>query len=110
MNETQKEKVEEMYKLEPHGEAYGKCMSVLDEVLSIKPHGYIRGDGGNTNYYNLPEGATTLNDLILHKDMRHGIGEAFCAIYRLNDNGEYLRNLKKVRFYINEAIKYEENK
>ena len=31
-----------------------------------------------------------------------------CALYRLNDNGEYLRNLKKAKFYIDSAIEYEE--
>ena len=71
-----------------------------------------RGDGGSTNYYELPKGATELRHLIRHKKMTHSIGEIFCAIYRLNDNGEYLRNLKKAKFYIDSEIEeYEkENK
>ena len=71
-----------------------------------------RGDGGSTNYYKLPKGATELRHLIRHKKMSHSIGEIFCAIYRLNDNGEYLRNLKKAKFYIDSEIEeYEkENK
>lgn len=71
-----------------------------------------RGDGGSTNYYELPKGATELRHLIRHKKMSHSIGEIFCAIYRLNDNGEYLRNLKKAKFYIDSEIEeYEkENK
>ena len=71
-----------------------------------------RGDGGSTNYYELPKGATELRHLIRHKRMSHSIGEVFCAIYRLNDNGEYLRNLKKAKFYIDSEIEeYEkENK
>lgn len=71
-----------------------------------------RGDGGSTNYYELPKDATELRHLIRHKKMSHSIGEIFCAIYRLNDNGEYLRNLKKAKFYIdNEIEEYEkENK
>lgn len=71
-----------------------------------------RGDGGSTNYYELPKGATELRHLIRHKKMSHPIGEIFCAIYRLNDNGEYLRNLKKAKFYIDSEIEeYEkENK
>lgn len=60
----------------------------------------IRGSGGSTGYYELPSGATELRHLIKHKKMEHGIGEAFCALYRLNDNGEYRRNLEKVKFYI----------
>ena len=77
---------------------------IVDEVK--------RGDGGSTNYYELPKGATELRHLIRHKKMSHSIGEIFCAIYRLNDNGEYLRNLKKAKFYIDSEIEeYEkENK
>jgi len=67
-----------------------------------------RGDGLSTHYYELPEGATELRHIIKHKQMEHGVGEAFCALYRLNDNGEYLRNLKKAKFYIDAAIEYEE--
>ena len=71
-----------------------------------------RGDGGSTNYYELPKDATELRHLIRYKKMSHPIGEIFCAIYRLNDNGEYLRNLKKAKFYIDSEIEeYEkENK
>ena len=64
----------------------------------------LRGDGGSVNYYELPKGATELRHLIRHKKMSHSIGEIFCAIYRLNDNGEYLRNLKKAKFYIDSEI------
>lgn len=92
----------------------------LSGVISINPSGISygstggeipnkhRGDGGATNYYELPKGATELRHIIKHKQMEHGIGEAFCALYRLNDNGEYLRNLKKAKFYIDCAIEYEE--
>lgn len=71
-----------------------------------------RGDGGSTNYYELPKDATELRHLIRYKKMSHPIGEIFCVIYRLNDNGEYLRNLKKAKFYIDSEIEeYEkENK
>lgn len=69
-----------------------------------------RGDGGSTSYYSLPEGATELRQIIKSKRMEHGIGEAFCALYRLNDNGEYLRNLKKAAYYIACEIEHEEAK
>jgi len=58
-----------------------------------------RKSGGSTHYYQLPEGATELHELIHYKKMSHSIGEAFSALYRLNDNGEYKRNLEKVIFY-----------
>ena len=84
-----------------------------DEVMdSIGFHRSLehRGDGSSTHYYELPKGATELRHIIKHKNMEHGIGEAFCALYRLDDNGEYLRNLKKAKFYIDAAIEYEESK
>lgn len=67
-----------------------------------------RGDGGATSYYELPKGATELRHIIKHKNMGHGVGEAFCALYRLEDNGERLRNLKKAAYYIACEIEYME--
>lgn len=66
----------------------------------------VRGNGGSTSYYNVPEDAKVLGDLIKHKKMEHGIGEAFCALYRLNDNGEYKRNLTKAKYYIEAELKW----
>lgn len=63
-----------------------------------------RGNGGSTSYYKLPKNATELKHLIKHKKMEHSIGEAFCALYRLNDNGEYKRNLQKVLYYIQSEL------
>lgn len=80
------------------------------EIQSKKIAENKRGDGGHTDYYDLPKNAKVLGDLIRHKKMGHAEGEAFCAIYRLNDNGERLRNLKKARYYLDEEIKYEESK
>lgn len=108
MSKTEKETIADMYKVEP--------ISFANEngtITTIKPYGYERntehrGDGLSAHYYELPKGATELRHIIKHKKMEHGIGEAFCALYRLNDNGEYLRNLKKALFYIQAAIEYEE--
>ncbi|NOQ31148.1 MAG: hypothetical protein GQ570_08510 [Helicobacteraceae bacterium] len=68
-----------------------------------------RGNGGTTSYYELPTNATELGQLIKHKKMEHGIGEAFCALYRLNDNGEYKRNLTKALYYIQKELDYYES-
>lgn len=65
-----------------------------------------RGNGSSTDYYKLPKDATELRHLIKYKKMEHGVGEALCALYRLNDNGEYLRNLKKAKFYIDAELEY----
>lgn len=63
-----------------------------------------RGDGGSTSYYILPANAQELGDLIHYKSMSHSIGEAFCALYRLNDNGERKRNLRKAQYYIEQEL------
>lgn len=74
--------------------------------LSNEDINRIRGNGGSTSYYNLPVDATDLGHLIKHKKMEHGIGEAFCALYRLNDNGEYKRNLTKAKYYIEKELEW----
>lgn len=71
---------------------------------------YVRGNGGSTSYYTIPDNAKELKDLIRHKSMSHAIGEAFCALYLLKDNGEELRNLKKALFYIQDEINFLEEK
>ena len=65
-----------------------------------------RPSGGATHYYELPKNATELKHLIRHKKMSHPIGEAFCSLYRLNDNGEYKRNLEKAKYYIETELQY----
>lgn len=65
-----------------------------------------RPSGGSTHYYELPKNATELKHLIRHKKMSHPIGEAFCSLYRLNDNGEYKRNLEKAKYYIETELQY----
>ena len=65
-----------------------------------------RQSGGSTHYYELPKNATELKDLIRYKKMSHPIGEIFCSIYRLHDNGEYKRNLQKAKFYIDSELEY----
>ncbi len=42
-------------------------------------------NGGKTDYYSLPKNAETLSDLIEYKQMQHGIGEMFKAIYALQE-------------------------
>ena len=86
--------------------SYPKSIRSLSDTRLEKELEARRGDGGSTSYYAVPEGAKMLGDLIRHKNMPHGIGEAFCALYRLNDNGERLRNLKKALYYIQDEIDY----
>lgn len=64
-------------------------------------------DGSTASYYELPPGATELQDLISHRDMNAQIGEIFRAAYRYGQasHSDQLRDAKKIRFYIEAEIK-----
>ena len=64
-------------------------------------------DGSTADYYELPAGATELQDLIGHRDMNSQIGEIFRACYRygiVSHSGK-LRDAKKIRFYAEAEVK-----
>jgi len=61
-------------------------------------------DGLYSSYYDIPENAKDLIDLMNFKNMNHSIGEAFCALYRLNDKDTPKRNLEKVLYYITREL------
>ena len=64
-------------------------------------------DGSTAAYYELPERARQLQDLISAKDMNAQIGEIFRSCFRYGEvaHSSKLRDAKKMRFYINEEIK-----
>jgi len=64
-------------------------------------------DGSTASYYELPEGAEELQDLISYKNMNAQIGEIFRAAYRYGESShsDQLRDAKKIRFYIDAEIK-----
>lgn len=61
----------------------------------------IKSDGGSTSYYDLPEGATTLNDLIEYKEMSFALGNIFKAAYRLGskDGADELYDINKILYF-----------
>ena len=67
----------------------------------------IVSDGSTASYYELPEGARELQDLISHRDMNAQMGEIFRATYRygLASHSDQLRDAKKIRFYIEAEIR-----
>lgn len=71
------------------------------------PANTANSDGGRTGYYDVPQGADTLNDLILHKDMNFQIGNIFKACYRYGGktgtNHEY--DLRKIIFFAKAELK-----
>ncbi|WP_353413893.1 hypothetical protein [Brucella sp. NBRC 12953] len=61
----------------------------------------IKSDGGSTSYYELPDGASELNDLIEHKGMSFALGNIFKACYRFGekDAASRLYDLNKIIFF-----------
>jgi hypothetical protein len=66
----------------------------------------VASDGGKTSYYQLPEGATELNDLIEAKGMGFALGNIFKACYRMGekDGADVLYDLNKIVFFAQERL------
>ena len=65
-----------------------------------------RSDGSTASYYQLPEGAKELQDLISFRNMNAQVGEMFRALYRygMSSHSDKLRDAKKVLFYAKAEI------
>ncbi len=63
-------------------------------------------DGSTANYYELPEGATEIQDLISHKNMNGQMAEIFRAVYRYGQvqHSPRMRDAKKIKYYIDAEI------
>ena len=64
-------------------------------------------DGSTADYYELPAGATELQDLISHRNLNAQDGEIFRAIYRKGraSHSDELRDARKVLFYAHAEVK-----
>ena len=60
-----------------------------------------QSDGSTASYYELPENATELQELISAKNMNAQIGEIFRACYRYGEvaHSPEIRDIKKILFY-----------
>lgn len=93
--------------------------SVVEKLQSMIKHGDEvpvqwnrpvapeKSDGAKADYYDLPAGAETLQDLLSYRNMNHAMGEIFCATYRYGraSHSDQLRDAKKIKFYIEAEIK-----
>jgi hypothetical protein len=63
-------------------------------------------DGSSADYYDLPEGAKKLQDLISFRDMNAQLGEIFRACYRYGivAHSPKIRDLNKIIFYAQAEI------
>lgn len=58
-------------------------------------------DGSTAGYYELPPGATELQDLISHRNLNSQIGEILRACYRYGQasHSPVMRDAKKILYY-----------
>ena len=66
-----------------------------------------QSDGSTASYYELPEGAEELQDLISNKNMNAQLGEIFRACYRYGEvaHSSKKRDIKKIIFYAEAELK-----
>lgn len=64
-------------------------------------------DGSTAEYYQLPENANELQELINHKNMNANIGEIFRTAYRYGSasHSDQLIDARKIKYYIDWEIK-----
>ncbi len=72
----------------------------LEEEIGMVENSNV-SDGSTASYYQLPEGASELQDLISYRNMNAQLGEIFRACYRygLASHSDQLRDAKKIAFY-----------
>ncbi len=66
-----------------------------------------KSDGSTASYYELPDGARELQDLISDRNMNAQIGEIFRECYRYGraSHSDEMRGIKKILFYANAELK-----
>lgn len=66
----------------------------------------MKSDGATASYYELPLGASQLQDLISYRNMNSQVGEIFRSAYRygIASHSDKLRDAKKMRFYAQAEI------
>tara|TARA_R100000388_G_scaffold46907_1_gene35438 strand:+ start:638 stop:1060 length:423 start_codon:yes stop_codon:yes gene_type:complete len=88
-------------------EVSARAAEIAPVVSIAAPPAVSVSDGSTASYYELPEGAKELQDLISYKDMNAQMGEIFRGTYRYGQasHSDRLRDAKKIRFYIDAEIK-----
>lgn len=78
----------------------------IDDASAEEWDQVSKNNGGSTNYYDVPNDALTLDDLIEHKNMNFAIGNIFKACYRYGekDSASKLYDLNKMIYYAQREI------
>lgn len=90
--------------IRPEVEDFHKQLTAEKDAFILKYQEKLMqgvSDGSTADYYELPLGATQLQDLISFKNMNSQIGEIFRACYRMGQasHSPNLRDAKKILFY-----------
>ena len=93
----------QVHKTQQWGEKLGQ-EAQLESTMQVSEG---TSDGSTASYYELPDDATELQDLISYKNMNAQIGEIFraCMRYGESSHSNELRDAKKIMFYIEAEIK-----
>jgi len=93
----------QVHKTQQWGEKLGQGAQ-LESTMQVSEG---TSDGSTASYYELPDDATELQDLISYKNMNAQIGEIFraCMRYGESSHSNELRDAKKIMFYIEAEIK-----
>lgn len=72
----------------------------------------VKSDGGSTTYYDIPEGARDIGDLIDYRQMSFGVGNIFKACYRIGqkDGIDPVYDLKKIIWMAERELEYVERR
>lgn len=81
----------------------GAPWPTLEERGAIRPK---TSNGSTASYYQLPAGASELQDLISYRNMNAQLGEIFRAAYRYGQasHSNCLRDARKIKFYAEAEI------
>lgn len=65
----------------------------------------VESDGSTASYYELPKGATELQDLISYRDMNHPLGQIMCCVYDYATMGGARKHIDDLLYYANVELK-----
>ena len=96
----------EMTLTHPDPDLEAETARMSPEALDGDPTYPKSSNGGSTDYYRLPEGATELGDLIEAQDMNFNVGNIFKAAYRLGkkQGNDITYDLNKIMWFVQREL------
>ena len=81
-------------------------LKAMADELGSRGYPASTSDGSTASYYELPDNATELQDLISYRNMNAQVGEMFRSLYRYGQasHSDCMRDMKKVVFYAQAEI------